>query len=145
MSTPIEIVREYRLWQRRPVMVCGYTWNEPPHTREEYDAALASVLADAEPRTQTRSDRASHQATQAIALEEMRVGQEVRQDMALDLLQAEPRFRSALAAARRASSYEWPARREQLVQDFVLRLVDAGLSGRTIEHYRAALADYLDG
>lgn len=72
-------------------------------------------------------------------------GQEVRQDMALDLLQAEPRFRSALAAARRASSYEWPARREQLVQDFVLRLVDAGLSGRTIEHYRAALADYLDG
>lgn len=48
MSTPIEIVREYRLWQRRPVMVCGYTWNEPPHTREEYDAALASVLADAE-------------------------------------------------------------------------------------------------
>lgn len=48
MSTPIEIVREYRLWQRRPVMVCGYTWNEPPHTREEYDAALASVLRDAE-------------------------------------------------------------------------------------------------
>ena len=71
--------------------------------------------------------------------------QEVRHDAALDLLQAEPRFRSALAAARRASSYEWPARREQLVQDFVLRLVDAGLSGRTIEHYRAALADYLDG
>jgi hypothetical protein len=72
-------------------------------------------------------------------------GQEVRHDAALDLLQAEPRFRSALAAARRASSYEWPARREQLVQDVVLRLVDAGLSGRTIEHYRAALADYLDG
>jgi len=71
--------------------------------------------------------------------------QEVWHDAALDLLQAEPRFRSALAAARRASSYEWPARREQLVQDFVLRLVDAGLSGRTIEHYRAALADYLDG
>lgn len=71
--------------------------------------------------------------------------QEVRHDAALDLLQAEPRFRSALAAARRASSYEWPARREQLVQDFVLRLVDAGLSGRTIAHYRAALADYLDG
>lgn len=71
--------------------------------------------------------------------------QEVRDDAALDLLQAEPRFRSALAAARRASSYEWPARREQLVQDFVLRLVEAGLSGRTIEQYRAMIADYLDG
>lgn len=71
--------------------------------------------------------------------------QEVRQDMALDLLQAEPRFRAALAAARQASSYEWPARREQLVQDFVLRLVEAGLSGRTIEQYRAMIADYLDG
>lgn len=69
--------------------------------------------------------------------------QEVRQDAALDLLRAEPAFRTALAEARRASSYEWPARRDQLVQDFILRLVDAGLSGRTIEHYRATLADYL--
>ena len=71
--------------------------------------------------------------------------QEVRHDAALDLLQAEPRFRSALAAARRADQFEWPVRRDQLVQDFFRRLAEAGLSGRTIEHYRAALADYLDG
>lgn len=69
--------------------------------------------------------------------------QEVRQDAALDLILAEPAFRTALAGARHASPYEWPARRDQLVQDFVLRLVDAGLTGRTIEHYRATLADYL--
>lgn len=34
--------------------------------------------------------------------------QEVRQDMALDLLQAEPQFRAALSTARRADQFEWP-------------------------------------
>jgi hypothetical protein len=71
--------------------------------------------------------------------------QEVRHDAALDLLHAEPRFRAALAAARRADQFEWPVRRDQLVQDFFRRLGEAGLSGRTIEHYRVALIDYIDG
>ena len=68
MSTPIEIVREYRLWQRRPVMVCGYTWNEPPHTREEYDAALASVLRDAERVSELERENARLRAEPLIAL-----------------------------------------------------------------------------
>ena len=71
--------------------------------------------------------------------------QEVRHDGALALLQDEPGFRSALAAARRADQFEWPVRRDQLVQDFFRRLGEAGLSARTIEHFRAALADYIDG
>lgn len=71
--------------------------------------------------------------------------QEVRQDAALDLLQSEPRFRTALAEARKAGQFEWPVRRDHLVQDFFRRLAEAGLSGRTIEHYRATLVDYLDG
>ncbi len=69
---------------------------------------------------------------------------EVRQGSALDLLQAEPRFRTALSTARQADQFEWPVRRDQLVQDFFSRLGEAGLSGRTIEQYRATLADYLD-
>jgi hypothetical protein len=68
---------------------------------------------------------------------------EVRPDMALDLIQSEPKFRTSLAEARRADSYAWPSRREQLLNDFIHRLAEAGLSGRTIEHYRAAIADYL--
>lgn len=69
--------------------------------------------------------------------------QEVRHDAALALLRDEPGFRSALAAARRADQFEWPVRRDQLVQDFFRRLGEAGLSARTIEHYRATLVDYL--
>lgn len=71
--------------------------------------------------------------------------QEVRHDAALDLLQAEPRFRAALSTARHADRFEWPGRRDQLVQDFFRRLGECGLSARTIEHYRATLADYIDG
>lgn len=71
--------------------------------------------------------------------------QEVRHDAALDLLQAEPRFRAALSTARHADRFEWPGRRDQLVQDFSRRLGESGLSARTIEHYRATLVDYIDG
>lgn len=48
MSTPIEIVREYRHWQLNPVLSSGCQWSESPHTRDEFDIALASVLRDAE-------------------------------------------------------------------------------------------------
>ncbi|MBK8099593.1 MAG: hypothetical protein IPK26_20995 [Planctomycetes bacterium] len=73
---------------------------------------------------------------------------EVRPDAALDLIRAEPKLRAALHAAYSKGTpewrqFEWPPHRDRLVQDFVLRLSDAGLSGRTIEHYRAAIADYL--
>jgi len=73
---------------------------------------------------------------------------EVRPDAALDLMRAEPKLRAALHAAYSKGTpewrqFEWPSHRDRLVQDFVLRLSDAGLSGRTIEHYRAAIADYL--
>ena len=73
---------------------------------------------------------------------------EVRPDAALDLIRAEPKLRAALHAAYSKGTpewrqFEWPSHRDRLVQDFVLRLSDAGLSGRTIEHYRAAIADYL--
>ncbi len=76
--------------------------------------------------------------------------QEVRQDAALDLLREEIRFRDSLVTTRNAlpderRGFEWPARRDQIVHEFFSRLAQAGLSSRTIEHYRTTLLDYLDG
>lgn len=73
---------------------------------------------------------------------------EVRQDVALDLLRAEPAFRASLHRAYSDATpewrqFEWPARRDQLLNDFIRRLAEAGLSGKAIELYRASIADYL--
>lgn len=72
----------------------------------------------------------------------------VRLDAALDLLKAEPKFRSALHRAYSDGTpawreHEWPAHRDRLVNDFLRHLAEAGLSGRAIELYRVTIADYL--
>lgn len=64
------------------------------------------------------------------------------------VLRDEIKFRSTLIQTRNAipleqRDYEWPVRREQLVQDFLGQLAGAGLSGKAIELYRVAVADYL--
>lgn len=74
---------------------------------------------------------------------------QVRPVDALRLLEAEDRLRDRLAKTRSsmlgtpALTYEWPVKRDQLVQTFFRELADAGLSERAIELYRVAIADYL--
>lgn len=74
---------------------------------------------------------------------------QVRPVDALRLLDAEDRLRDRLAKTRSsmlgtpALTYEWPVKRDQLVQTFFRELADAGLSERAIELYRVAIADYL--
>lgn len=73
---------------------------------------------------------------------------EVNPSDALQLLQAEPRFRAALHDAYSKATpewrqYEWPVHRDRILNDFIRHLADAGLSGKAIELYRASIADYL--
>lgn len=74
---------------------------------------------------------------------------QVRPADALRLLEAEDRLRDRLAKTRSsmlgtpALTYEWPIKRDQLVQTFFRELADAGLSEKAIELYRVAIADYL--
>jgi uncharacterized small protein (DUF1192 family) len=73
---------------------------------------------------------------------------EVNPSDALQLLQAEPRFRASLHDAYSKATpewrqYEWPVHRDRILNDFIRHLADAGLSGKAIELYRASIADYL--
>lgn len=69
-------------------------------------------------------------------------------DKAAELLREEPKLRAEMAKLKSTGTpeyrqFEWPVARDHLINTFVQRLVDAGVSPKAIEMYRISLADYL--